>query len=146
MLEDDLISAPKPSQSFSNSNLRHLWHSLDSNHLPVSEISQSSFYSEPLLAIHNTTMCSFHPSTLPDISSEGCSETSTSSKANLEISSNCTPSNPNSALTFSGYSQGCSRDGVAPAASDIKGHIIGVICDIKGRWWSGLMGNAGRWP
>ena len=31
-------------------------------------------------------------------------------------------------------------------ASDIKGHIVGVICNIKGQGWSGLMGNARRWP
>ena len=47
---------------------------------------------------------------------------------------------------FSGYSWGCSRDGAAPVASDIKGHVIRVIHDIKGQEWSGLMGNAGRWP
>ena len=31
-------------------------------------------------------------------------------------------------------------------ASNIKGHIIRVIHDIKGRGWSGSMGNAGQWP
>ena len=31
-------------------------------------------------------------------------------------------------------------------ASDIKGHVIGVIHDIKGQWWSGSMGNAEQWP
>ena len=30
------------------------------------------------------------------------------------------------------YSWGCSRDEVAPTASDIKGHIARVICNIKG--------------
>ena len=72
---DDLFSVPKASQSFSNSNLRHLWHSSDSNCLPVPEMLQSSSYSEPLPAVPNTTTCSFHPSTSPDISSKGCSET-----------------------------------------------------------------------
>ena len=47
---------------------------------------------------------------------------------------------------FSGYSWGCSRDGAAPVASDIKGHVIRVIHDIKDQEWSGFMGNAGRWP
>ena len=128
---DNLFSAPKPSQSFSNSDLGHLWHSSDSDHLPVPETLWSSSYSESLPAIPNTTMHSFHPSTLPDISSEACSETSTSSEGTLEISSDSTPSNLNSTLTFSRYSQGCSRDRAAPTASDIKGCIIGVICDIK---------------
>ena len=129
---DDLFSALKPSQSFSNSNLGHLQHSLDSNCLSVPDMFQSSSYSEPLLAIHNTTMCSLHHSTSPDISSEGCSKTSITSKGNLKTSSNSTPSDPNSAPTFSRYSCGCSRDGAAPVASNIKGCIIGVICDIKG--------------
>ena len=144
--EDDLISALKPSQSFSNSNLGYLWHSSDSDHLPVPEMFQSSSYSEPLPAICNTTTHSFHPSTSPNISSKGCSKTSTSSKGSSEISSDSTPSNLNSTPTFSRYSQGCSGDGVAPAASDIKGHVIGVICDTKGWWWSGSMRNARQWP
>ena len=29
-------------------------------------------------------------------------------------------------------------------ASDTKGHVTKVICDIKGRGWSGLVGNAGQ--
>ena len=49
-------------------------------------------YSEPLPAICNTTMHSFHHSTSPDISSEGCSETSATSEGNLKISSNSAPS------------------------------------------------------
>ena len=129
---DDLFSAPKASQSFSNSNLRHLQHSLDSNHLPVPEMLQSTSYSKPLLAVSNTTTCSFHPKASPDTPSKGCSKTSASSKGNLETSSNSTPSDLNSTLTFSGYSWSCSGDRVAPAASDIKGHIIKVIHDIKG--------------
>ena len=141
---DDLFSAPKLSQSFSNSNLRHLWHSSDSDHLPVPELWSFS-YSKPLPAIPNTTMCSFHPSTSPDTSSRGCSETSTSYKGNSETSSNSAPSDPNAALTFSGYSQGCSGDGVAPMVSDIKGRVI-VICNIKGWGWSGSMGNARQRP
>ena len=129
---DDLFSTPKPSRSFDNSDLRHLWHSSDSNHLPVPDMFQSSSYSEPLPAIHNTTMHSLHHSTSPNISFEGCSKTSAASEGNLKISSDSTPSNPNSTPTVSGYSPGCSRDGAAPAASDIKGHIVGVIHDIKG--------------
>ena len=142
MSGDNLFSAPKLSQSFSNSDLRHLQHFLDPDYLPVPETFQSSSYSEPLPAIPNTTTCSFHPNT----SSKGCSKTSVPSKGNSEISYDSTPSNPNSTPTFSRYSQGCSRDGVAPMPSDIKGHIIRVICNIKGQGWSGLMGNAGQWP
>ena len=140
---DDLFSTPKPSRSFSNSDLRHLQHSSDSDCLPVPETFQSSSYSKPLPAIPNTTTCSFHPNTSPDTPSKGCSKTSASSKGNLETSSNSTPSNLDSALTFSRYSQSCSRDRVAPAASNIKGCIIKVIHDIKGQGWSGLVGNAG---
>ena len=128
---DDLFSALKASQSFSNSDLRHLWHSLDSDCLPVPEKFWSSSYSKRLPAIPNTTTRSFHPSTSPNTSSEG----------NLEISSNTTPSNPNPTPTFSRYSWGCSRDRAAPTASNIKGHIVRVICDIKGRGWSGSMGR-----
>ena len=68
----------------------------------------------------------------------------TSSKGNLETLPTLHP--PIQTLTFSGYSQGCSRDEVAPTATDIKGHIVRVICNIKGQGWSGLMGNARRWP
>ena len=39
-----------------------------------------------------------------------------------------------------------SRDRAAPAASDIKGHVTKVICNIKGQGWSGSVGNAGQWP
>ena len=81
-------------QSFSNSNLRHLWHALDSNHLPVPEMLQSTSHLEPLPAIPNTTACSFHSNPLSDTPSEGCSETSLDS----------TPSDPNSTLTFLGDS------------------------------------------
>ena len=45
---DDLFSTLKASWSFSNSNLGHLWNSLDSNCLPVLETLQSTSYSEPL--------------------------------------------------------------------------------------------------
>ena len=130
---DDLFSAPKLSQSFSSSNIRHLQHSSDPNCLPVPEMLWSSSYSKHLPAIPNTTTCSFHPSTSPNTFSEGCSETSASSKGKSKISSNSTPSDPNSTPMFSGYSQGCSGDGAAPTASDIKGCIIRVIHDIKGR-------------
>ena len=30
--------------------------------------------------------------------------------------------------------------------SDIKGHIIKVICNIKGQEWSGSVGNVRQWP
>ena len=100
--EDDLISTLKPSWSFSNSDLRHLWHSSDSNCLPVPETFQSSSDSKPLPAIYNTT--TFHPSTSPNISSKGCSKTSASSEGNLEISSDSAPSDLNSTPTFSRYS------------------------------------------
>ena len=39
-----------------------------------------------------------------------------------------------------------SGDKAAPVASDIKGHVVKVICNIKGRGWSGSVGSAGRWP
>ena len=35
-----------------------------------------------------------------------------------------------------------SGDRAAPMASDIKGHVAKVICDIKGQGWSGSVGNA----
>ena len=132
MSGDDLFSTLKTSWSFSNSNLRHLQHSSDSNHLPVSETLWSSSYSEPLPAVPNTTICSFHPSTSPDISSKGCFKTSTSSEGNPKTFSNSALSNLNSAPTFSGYSQSCSGDRAAPMASDLKGCIIRVIHNIKG--------------
>ena len=142
MSGDNLFSAPKASWSFSNSDLGHLWHSLDSDHLPVPETLQTTSYPKPLLAVPNTIICSFHPNTSPDTPSEGCSETSASSEGNLETSSNSAPSNMNSAPMFSRYSQSCSGDGVAPVASNIKGCVVKVICDIKGQGWSGLIGNA----
>ena len=76
------------------------------------------------------------------IMTKGCSKTSASSKGNSETFSNSTPSDLDSAPMFSRYSWGCSGDGAAPTASDIKGHIVRVICNIKGRGWSGSMGNA----
>ena len=143
---DNLFSAPKASQSFSNSNLRHLQHPLGSDHLQVPETLWSTSYSKPLPAVPNTTACSFHPNTSPNTPSKGCSKTSTSSKGNLETSSNSTPSDLNSTPMFFRYSQSCSRDRAAPVASDIKGHIIKVIHDIKGWRWSGSMGDARWWP
>ena len=129
---DDLFSAPKTSWSFSNSDLRHLWHSLDSDHLPVLETLQNTSYSKPLPAVPNTTMCSFYSNPLSNTPSKGCSETSVSSEGNLETSSDSAPSSPNSALTFFRDSPSHSGDRAAPAASDIKGYVIEVICDIKG--------------
>ena len=143
---DDLFSAPKLSQSSTNSNLRHLQHSSDSDCLRVPETLQGPSYSEPLPVGPNTTAHSFHSNLLPDTPSEGCSETSASSESNPKTSSDSTPSNLNSALTFFGYSLSHDRVRATPAASDIKGQIIKAICDVKGRWWAGSMGNAGRWP
>ena len=120
MSGDDPFSALKASQSFSNSDLRHLWHSLDSDHLPVPETLWSTSYSEPLPAVPNTTACSFHSDPSPDTPSKGCSKTSTSSEGNSETSTDSAPSNPNSAPTFFGDSLSHSGDRVTPVASDIK--------------------------
>ena len=128
----NLFSTPKASWSFSNSDLRHLWHSLDSNCLPVPEMLHSTSYSKPPPAVPNTTAHPFHSDPSPNTPSEGCSETSTSSKGNSETSLNSAPSDPNSALRFFRDSLSHSRDRATPVASNIKGHIIKVICDIKG--------------
>ena len=147
LLGDDLFSAPKTSWSFSNSNLRHLWHSSsDSDHLRVPETLWSTSYSEPLPTVPNTTVHSLHSNPSSNTPSKDYSETSTSSKGSSETSLDSIPSDPNSALTFLRDSPSHSRDKAAPTASDIKGQVIKVIHDVKGRWWSGLMGNAGRWP
>ena len=129
---DDLFSTLKTSRSFSNSNLRHSWHSLDSDCLQVLETLQSTSYSESLPAVPNTTARSLHSDPSSDTPSKDCSETSTSSKGSLETSLDSIPSDPNSALTFLRDSPSHSRDRVAPTASDIKGRIVKVICDIKG--------------
>ena len=47
---------------------------------------------------------------------------------------------------FFGDSLSHSGDRVTPVASDIKGCVVKVICDIKGPGWSGSVGNAGQWP
>ena len=143
---DDLFSTPKLSWSFANSDLRHLQHSSDSGHLPVPKTLQSTSYSKPLPAVPNATARSFHSNPLPDTPSEGCPETSTSSKGNPETSLDSAPSDPNSALTFFRDSPSCNEDRATPMASNIKGRVIKVICNMKGQWWSGLMGNARRWP
>ena len=129
---DNLFSTPKTSQSFSNSDLRHLWHSSDSNHLGVPETLWSTSYSKSLPAVPNTTACSLHSNPSSDTPSKDCSETSTSSEGSSETSSDSIPSDPNSALTFLGDSPNHGGDRVAPTASNIKGHIIKVIHDIKG--------------
>ena len=143
---DDLFSAPKLSQSSANSDLGHLRHSLDSDHLQVPETLQSTSYSKPLPAVPNATAHSFHSNLSPNTPSEGCSETSTSSKSNPDTSLDSTPSNPNSTPTFFGDSLSHNRVRATPVASDIKGQVIKAICDVKGWWWSGSMGNAGWWP
>ena len=143
---DDLFSAPKLSWSFSNSDLRHLWHPLDSDHLWVPETLRSTSYSDPLPTVPNATTCSFHSDPSPNTPSEGCSETSASSEGNSETSLDSTPSDPDFALTFFRDSLSRSGDRVIPMASDIKGCVIKLIHDIKGQWWSGLVGNARRWP
>ena len=141
MSGDDLFSTPKTSQSPSNSNLGYLQHSSDSDCLQVPETLQSTSYSEPLPAVPNATAHSFYSNPLPDIPSDGCSETSASSKGNPETSLNSAPSNPKSSLTFFRNSLSCSGDRVAPAASNVKGQVIKVIRNVKGQWWSGSMGN-----
>ena len=93
---------------------------------------QSTSYSKPLPAVPNITACSFHSNPSSDTPSEDFSETSASSEGSSETSSDSTPSDLNSALTFLGDSPSHSGDRVAPMASNIKGHIIKVICDIKG--------------
>ena len=143
MSGDDLFSVPKTSWSPSNSNLGYLQHSLDSDHLRVLETLRSTSYSKPLPAVPNTTARSFHSDPSPDIPSDGCSKTSTSSKGNPETSSDSTLSDLKSSLTFFGNSPSHSGDRAAPVASNIKGRVIKVIHDVKGQWWSGLMGNAG---
>ena len=60
MSGDDLFSAPKLSRSFTNSDLGHLWHSSDSDRLPVLEMLWSTSYSKPLPVIPNTTTYPFH--------------------------------------------------------------------------------------
>ena len=143
---DNLFSTPKTSQSFANSNLRHLQHSSDSDCFQVPETLWSTSYSEPLPAVPNTTAHSLHSDPSSNTPSEDYSETSTSSEGSLETSSDSVPSDPNSAPTFLGDSPSHSRDKVAPTASDIKGCIIKVICDIKGQGWSGSVGSARQWP
>ena len=140
---DDLFSAPKLSQSSANSDLEHLWHLLDSDHLPVPETLQRTSYSKPLPATPNATVHSFHSNPSPNTPSEGRSESSTSSEGNPETSLDSTPSNPKSGPTFFGNPPSHSGDRAAPAASDIKGQVVKVIRDVKGQWWSGSMGNAG---
>ena len=146
MSGDHLFSTPKTSWSLSNSKLRHLRHSSDSNRLQVLETLRSTSYSKPLPAVPNATACSFHSNPSPNTPSNGCSETSTSSEGNLETPSVSAPSDPNSALTLLGDSPSCNRVRVTPTASDIKGQVIKVIRNVKGWWWSGSMGNARWWP
>ena len=117
-------------QSFSNSDLGHLWHSLDSNRLRVPETLWSTSYSEPLPAVPNTTVRSLHSNPSSDTPSEDYSETSTSSEGSSETSLDSIPSDPNSALTFLRDSPSRSGDKAAPAASNIKGCVIKVIRDI----------------
>ena len=132
MSGDNLFSALKLSQSSANSNLGHLQHSSDSDHLQVPETLQSTSYSKPLPAVPNTTTCSFHSNLLPDTPSKGCSETSASSKSNPETSSDSAPSDPNSAPTFLRDSLSHNRVRATPMASDIKGQVIKAIRDVKG--------------
>ena len=141
---DNLFSAPKTSRSLSNSNLRYLRHSSDSNCLQVPETLWNTSYSEPLPAIPNTTARSLHSDPLSDTPSRDYSETSTSSKGSSETSLDSVPSDPNSAPTFLRDSPSHSRDKAAPAAFNIKGCVVKVIHNIKGRGWSGSVGNAGR--
>ena len=146
MSGDDLFSALKTSQSPSNSDLRYLQHSSDSDRLQVPETLRSTSYSKPLPAVPNTTARPFHSNPLPDIPSNGFSKTSASSKGNLETSSDSAYSDPKSGPTFFGNSPSHSGDRAAPTASDIKGQVVKVIRDVKGQWWSESMGNAKQWP
>ena len=146
VLGDNLFSAPKLSWSSANSNLGHLRHFSDSNCLPVLETLQRTSYSEPLLAVPNATTHSFHSNPSPNTPSEGCSESSTSSEGNPETSLDSAPSDLKSGLMFFRNPPSRSGDRATPTASDIKGWVVKVIHDVKGRWWSGSMGNAGRWP
>ena len=139
---DNLFSAPKLSQSSANSDLGHLRHFSDSDCLPVPEMLQRTSYSEPLPAAPNATMCSFHSNPSPDTPSEGCSKSSASSEGNPETSSDSAPSDPKSAPTFFGNPPSHSGDRATPVASDIEGRVVKVICNVKGQWWSGSMGNA----
>ena len=132
MSGDDLFSAPKTSQSPSNSDLRHLWHSLDSDCLRVPETLWSTSYSNPHPAVPNAPARSFHSDPSIDIPSNGRSETSASSKGKPETSLESALSDPKSAPMFFGNSPSRSGDRVAPAASNIKGQVIKVIHDVKG--------------
>ena len=132
---DDLFSAPKLSRSSANSDLRHLWHLSDSDHLPVPETLQRTSYSKSLPAAPNATACSFHSNPLPDTPSKGCSESSASSEGNLETSLDSAPSDPKSSPTFFGNPLSRSGDRATPAASNIKGQVVKVIRDVKGQWW-----------
>ena len=129
---DDLFSTPKTSQSFSNSDLGHLRHSLDSDHLRVLETLWSTSHSEPLPTVPNATACSLHSDPSSDTPSEDFSKTSTSSEGSPETSSDSVPSDLNSAPMFLRDSPSRSRDKAASMASNIKGHIVKIIRDIKG--------------
>ena len=59
-------------------------------------------------------------------------KTSASSEGSSETSSDSAPSDTNSAPTFLGDSPSHSGDKAAPTASNIKGRVVKVICDIKG--------------
>ena len=129
---DNLFSVPKTSQSLSHSDLGHLQHSLDSDRLQVLETLWSTSYSKPLPAVPNTTTHSFHSDPSPDTPSDGCSETSASSEGNPETSSDSAPSDLNSALMLFRDSPSCNGVRATPTASNIKGQVIKVICDVKG--------------
>ena len=110
MSGDNLFSAPKTSRSFSNSDLGHLQHSLDSDCLWVPETLQSTSYFKSLPAVPNTTACSLHSNPLSNTPSEDCSETSASSEGSSETSLDSIPSDLNSALMFLRDSPSHSRD------------------------------------
>ena len=140
---DDLFSTLKTSRSLSNSDLGHLQHSSDSDRLRVPETLQSTSYSDPHPAAPNAPARSSHSDPSTNIPSDGRSETSASSKSNPETSSESTLSDLKSTPMFFRNSPSRNGDRAAPVASDIKGQVIKVIHDVKGRWWSGSMGNAG---
>ena len=113
---NDLFFTPKTFRSLSNSDLGHLQHSLDSNRLRVPKTLRSTSYFKPLPAVPNATACSFYSNPSSDTPSNGYSETSASSKGNLETSLDSAPSDLDSALMLFG-------DSLNPKISPLPGEI-----------------------
>ena len=98
---------------------------------PLSSRDTSEYFSFQAPSSSPQHYC-LHSNPSSDTPSEDYSETSTSSEGSLETSSYSVPSDPNSAPAFLGDSPSGSGDKAAPAASDIKGRVVKVICNIKG--------------